>query len=448
VVWEEKNMVGDIPSAIENFPDDLLEINNLLNELEEAKEKGDMVSTRGILNRLRVLAKNPFSRTLGQKFLDRYPQMRYYLKYYQEKRFMMSSVVLAKDVPGRKGALIVSGVPFVLLDGRKKDARLPYIDMFLLHSIEDRGVFLVSLQSPIECHTAGAQPIMIKGARLITSKADLPENLKGKVDRRNFPIFDHSFHSVRTKQLLKRADLLPLIEKIDKSRHKGSAVFVHCAAGKSRSFAVVTAYLMEKESMSLTDASQLFAEKRPQAKGFENRNPYQKSFLVRYFLELLLENEDYLEKFLSLSQEKLLSNFRICLSVLDFDIPKEYMEVISCSIRQLVGKMDFNRLIVVIRDLNDQERRRLSKVWMQADVNFLCRSKHEEAKQAVLALKTLLPLSVVDQDVDIDMLLQTVKHQKLLKESVEDYLYSRVNGHLVGYTYQISEEYSDNPNSG
>jgi protein-tyrosine phosphatase len=50
---------------------------------------------------------------------------------------------------------------------------------------------------------------------------------------------------------------------IDCGRESGESVLVHCAQGKSRSAAVVIAFVMQKNKLSFADAMHLVKSKRP-----------------------------------------------------------------------------------------------------------------------------------------------------------------------------------------
>jgi len=73
--------------------------------------------------------------------------------------------------------------------------------------------------------------------------------------------------------------LKPMVDFVADRRRAGDAVFVHCAAGVSRSGMVVTAYLMAKNHWTRDRALEFVRTKRPTT----NPNPA--------FMELLLEWE-------------------------------------------------------------------------------------------------------------------------------------------------------------
>ena len=54
------------------------------------------------------------------------------------------------------------------------------------------------------------------------------------------------------------------IDHIDEALASGGAVLVHCAAGRSRSAALVIAYLMQKHGWSVVEAMSYVRSKRPQ----------------------------------------------------------------------------------------------------------------------------------------------------------------------------------------
>lgn len=53
------------------------------------------------------------------------------------------------------------------------------------------------------------------------------------------------------------------IDFIDKGRNSNGCVLVHCNAGISRSAAIVMAYLIKKEGMSVNEAFSFLRSKRP-----------------------------------------------------------------------------------------------------------------------------------------------------------------------------------------
>jgi hypothetical protein len=57
-----------------------------------------------------------------------------------------------------------------------------------------------------------------------------------------------------------------MVERLDRERNSGTATFVHCSSGKSRSAMLVAAYLMYKHGWTREQALQYIRSKRPQTR--------------------------------------------------------------------------------------------------------------------------------------------------------------------------------------
>lgn len=85
---------------------------------------------------------------------------------------------------------------------------------------------------------------------------------------------------------IKAVDFSPLtteeikagIAVIDREYENGQTIYVHCKAGRGRSAAIVVAFLMEKEQISLDDAISRVKAQRPEI----NLNSYQVQALIDY----------------------------------------------------------------------------------------------------------------------------------------------------------------------
>lgn len=77
---------------------------------------------------------------------------------------------------------------------------------------------------------------------------------------------------------LKRPILEEGVEYLAQELKEGQVVYVHCRAGCGRSVALVVAYLMEYQNLSLEEAYQLIKEQRPQV----NLNKDQKAAVLTY----------------------------------------------------------------------------------------------------------------------------------------------------------------------
>ena len=157
---------------------------------------------------------------------------------------------------GKRGALILGGLPLkkdavaIIKKCKELEASLGLV-VSLVEPFEQEGKGLPSPMIPVsenEWKNWEEAEAMIEGEE--------NTNERTPIQFLSQPMRDYTAE-------INLENLTETIDAIEEYRKKGESVYVHCKAGKGRSWLVVAAYLMVYEKMPEFDAAELIRTKRP-----------------------------------------------------------------------------------------------------------------------------------------------------------------------------------------